>query len=108
MPGSAMRVEAAQVRGVDSSGMICSAYDLGWSEEAAGVPAFVPKSAALGSPYPDEPFPVSFWDSEATGGGSSSNSYSSVCLPHTLRHHLHGVVNLYTQLSCRPDHAGGA
>jgi tRNA-binding EMAP/Myf-like protein len=46
------------VRGVDSSGMICSAYDLGWAEEPDGTPAFVPKSAPLGSPYPDEPFEV--------------------------------------------------
>jgi tRNA-binding EMAP/Myf-like protein len=57
-PGSAIRVEAAQVRGVDSSGMICSAYDLGWAEEPDGAPAFVPKSAPLGSSYPYEPFPV--------------------------------------------------
>ena len=53
-----MRVEAAQVRGVDSSGMICSAYDLGWAEDPDGAPAFVPQSAPLGSSYPDEPFPV--------------------------------------------------
>jgi len=57
-PGSAIRVEASQLHGVDSSGMICSAHDLGWSEEADSVPAFVPKSAPLGSPYPDEPFRV--------------------------------------------------
>lgn len=46
------------MRGVDSSGMICSAYDLGWAEEPDGTPSFVPKSATLGSPYPDEPFEV--------------------------------------------------
>lgn len=57
-PGSGIFVEQAQVRGVNSAGMICSAYDLGWADGSDGEPAFVPKTAALGSPFPDEPFPV--------------------------------------------------
>lgn len=92
-PGSAIRVEAAQVRGVDSSGMICSAYDLGWAEEPDGTPAFVPRSAALGSPYPDEPFEVrsgacsscrpvisSSWSSNAARGQAMLGPHVWCCL----------------------------
>ena len=46
------------MRGVDSIGMICSAFELGWSEEEEPTPARVPRSVPAGTPAPDNPFPV--------------------------------------------------
>ena len=40
--GSAIKVNTATVRGVKSFGMICSAYDLGWMEEANGFAVELP------------------------------------------------------------------
>ena len=54
-----MRVEAAEVRGVSSGGMICCAADLGWADESDGVPVHVPADEAPGTLFPEEPYPVS-------------------------------------------------
>jgi hypothetical protein len=47
-PGSKVKVGIATVRGTKSFGMICSAYDLGWMEEANGWAAELPESFEAG------------------------------------------------------------
>eukprot|EP00208_Stichococcus_sp_RCC1054_P001979 CAMPEP_0206140654 /NCGR_PEP_ID=MMETSP1473-20131121/10223_1 /ASSEMBLY_ACC=CAM_ASM_001109 /TAXON_ID=1461547 /ORGANISM="Stichococcus sp, Strain RCC1054" /LENGTH=1691 /DNA_ID=CAMNT_0053534881 /DNA_START=139 /DNA_END=5214 /DNA_ORIENTATION=- len=57
-PGTAVRVEEAEVRGVASGGMVCCAADLGWADEADGMPAYVPPDTAPGTLFPEEPYPA--------------------------------------------------
>lgn len=46
--GSAIQVSTATVRGVKSFGMICSAFDLGWMEEANGFAVELPLESEPG------------------------------------------------------------
>ena len=52
LPGTGMQIDEAKVRGVNSSGMLCSAFDLGWVAEADGVLVELPEHASIGKPCP--------------------------------------------------------
>jgi hypothetical protein len=54
-PGSGIKIERASLRGVDSFGMLCSAYDIGWVPEPDGVLAELPDDADVGEECPEEP-----------------------------------------------------
>lgn len=54
MPGSGITISKTAVRGVDSFGMLCSAHDIGWSNEADGVLVIMPDDAQPGDPCPAE------------------------------------------------------
>lgn len=49
-PGSSIAVAATTVRGSESFGMICSAFDLGWAEAADGKAVRLPQDMRLGTP----------------------------------------------------------
>jgi phenylalanyl-tRNA synthetase beta chain len=51
LPGG-MEIKAAKLRGVESAGMLCSAKELGLSDNSAGIVEF-PQDAPLGSPLQD-------------------------------------------------------
>jgi phenylalanyl-tRNA synthetase beta chain len=51
LPGG-MQIKAAKLRGVESTGMLCSAKELGLSDNSAGIIEF-PQDAPLGRPLPD-------------------------------------------------------
>lgn len=53
-PGSGIEIEPTKVRGTLSNGMLCSGYDLGWSEEVDGVLAMVPQTLSPGMECPKE------------------------------------------------------
>ena len=42
-PGSGIKIDQAPLRGVDSHGMLCSAYDIGWTQETDGVLVQLPE-----------------------------------------------------------------
>ena len=48
--GSNIAVAAATVRGSKSFGMICSAYDLGWTDTPDGLAVRLPQDMKLGDP----------------------------------------------------------
>lgn len=48
-------MSTARVRGVESCGMLCSAYDLGWSSTADGAAIELPGSAVAGDACPEQP-----------------------------------------------------
>ena len=48
-------MSTAKVRGVESCGMLCSAYDLGWSSAADGAAVELPGSAVAGDACPEQP-----------------------------------------------------
>jgi translation initiation factor 5B len=50
-----MKIERAKVRGVESAGMLCSAYDIGWVSEPDGVLVQLPGSFKPGRACPDDP-----------------------------------------------------
>ena len=54
-PGSSVAVAATTVRGSKSFGMICSAYDLGWMEEANGFAVELPLESEPGEPLENHP-----------------------------------------------------
>ena len=54
-PGSGIAISKTSVRGVDSFGMLCSAHDIGWSEEADGKLVVMPDDAQPGDPCPAQP-----------------------------------------------------
>ena len=54
LAGSGLIIKKTAVRGVDSFGMLCSAHDIGWSDEADGILVEVPSSAEPGEPCPTE------------------------------------------------------
>eukprot|EP00884_Botryococcus_braunii_P012838 jgi/Botrbrau1/21555/Bobra.174_2s0055.2 len=54
-PGSGIVVQNAKVRGVDSAGMLCSAYDVGWVEAADGVLLELPSTFSPGTDCPTTP-----------------------------------------------------
>ena len=60
-PGSGIAISKTAVRGVDSFGMLCSAYDIGWSDEADGILVIMPDTAQPGEPCPAEPPQVIFF-----------------------------------------------
>ena len=53
-PGSRLLIEEREVRGVPSSGMLCSAYDLGWVAEPDGVLVELPLDLMPGDICPAE------------------------------------------------------
>lgn len=55
LAGSGLIIKKTAVRGVDSFGMLCSAHDIGWSDEADGVLFEMPGSAEPGDPCPADP-----------------------------------------------------
>ncbi len=57
-PGSGIQVSKATVRGVKSFGMICSAYDLGWMEEANGFAVELPQGMQPGDALEGTPLKV--------------------------------------------------
>lgn len=52
-PGSNTKVEAADIRGVRSFGMLCSAYDLGWTDSPDGLVVDLPDTLAVGEAAPE-------------------------------------------------------
>ena len=53
-PGSRMLIEEREVRGVPSSGMLCSAWDLGWVPEPDGVLVELPLDLMPGDLCPTD------------------------------------------------------
>ena len=49
-----MQISARDVRGVESSGMLCSAYDLGWADEPDEALVEMPLDFMPGDPCPSE------------------------------------------------------
>jgi translation initiation factor 5B len=61
-PGSGIKIEKALLRGVDSHGMLCSAYDIGWTEEADGVLVQMPEGDfEPGDECPEDPPAGAVW-----------------------------------------------
>lgn len=58
LPGSGQKIETATLRGVESSGMLCSAFDVGWSSSPDGVLIELPESATEGDKISREPMKV--------------------------------------------------
>ena len=56
--GSGTLIESTKVRGVDSDGMLCSAYGLGWAEEEDSVLVELPSDAVVGSACSSTPLQV--------------------------------------------------
>ena len=54
-------ISKTAVRGVDSFGMLCSAHDIGWSNEADGVLVTMPDDAQPGDPCPADAPKVTCW-----------------------------------------------
>lgn len=54
-PGSGLKMERKSLKGVDSFGMLCSAYDCGWVGEPDGVLVVLPDEAEVGEPCPQQP-----------------------------------------------------
>lgn len=54
-PGSGLAIERTVLRGVDSEGMLCSAYDIGWAPEPDGVLVQLPPGLQPGQACPQEP-----------------------------------------------------
>src|SRR6185312_89450 len=52
VPGSGLDLKVGTIRGVESRGMLCSARELGLSEEHDGI-IEVPADAPVGAPYAD-------------------------------------------------------
>ncbi len=50
-----LEVSARAVKGVDSCGMLCSAADIGWTQQADGVLVVMPADSRVGDPAPSEP-----------------------------------------------------
>lgn len=53
-PGSGIKIEKRNLKGVDSFGMLCSAHDIGWSKQADGVLVVLPDDSEVGSAVPDK------------------------------------------------------
>lgn len=58
-PGSNLKIEQRYVKSVESCGMLCSAYDVGWVDQPDGVLIQLPDSFQPGNPYPTKPPNVS-------------------------------------------------
>ncbi|GIL53237.1 hypothetical protein Vafri_8897 [Volvox africanus] len=54
-PGSGLKMERKQLKGVESFGMLCSAYDIGWISVPDNVLVILPDDAEVGSPCPQQP-----------------------------------------------------
>ena len=50
LPGTALLLKASRIRGVESSGMLCSEREMGLSDEHAGI-IELPDDAAVGEPF---------------------------------------------------------
>lgn len=57
-PGSGIAVQKTKVRGIESSGMLCSAYDVGWVGVADGVLLELPSTFSPGAVCPSSPAQV--------------------------------------------------
>lgn len=61
-PGSNIDVEKASLRGVDSNGMLCSAYDIGWTDQPDNVLVQLPADEFdAGATCPSEPPEGAVW-----------------------------------------------
>lgn len=58
LPGSGQKIERVELRGVESWGMLCSAYDVGWSSEPDGVLIELPESLVEGESITSQPVKV--------------------------------------------------
>lgn len=58
MPGSGETIGKVSLRGVESQGMLCSAFDVGWSEEPDGVLIELPSSISEGDKISSQPVEV--------------------------------------------------
>lgn len=67
-PGSGVAVTNATLRGVESFGMLCSAFDLGWLDEPDGVLVELPDSMQPGEEIPSSPVEVGRLSSPKTFG----------------------------------------
>ncbi len=74
-PGSGVAVSTASVRGVTSHGMLCSAFDIGWTGVADGVAAEMPASAEVGAACPARQPPA-----VRCGGSASSSGHAAESL----------------------------
>ncbi len=54
-----LEVSQRSIKGVDSYGMLCSAADIGWTEQADGVLVVMPAESRVGDPAPLQPPAVS-------------------------------------------------
>ena len=55
VPSNGIIVEGRPVMGVQSQGMLCSAFNIGWLEAEAGVLVELPEGSVLGEPCPEDP-----------------------------------------------------
>ena len=55
LPGTGQKIEAATLRGVESHGMLCSAFDIGWSNSPDGVLVELPSSVSIGEKLSSQP-----------------------------------------------------
>ena len=62
-PGSGILIKQASLRGVESFGMLCSAYDVGWLDKPDEQLLILPELAEPGQPVPAEPMEVYHWHS---------------------------------------------
>ena len=53
-PGSKLLIEKRDVKGVVSSGMLCSAHDIGWSKEIDGVLVVLAEELDAGAACPEK------------------------------------------------------
>jgi tRNA-binding EMAP/Myf-like protein len=65
-------VEAADIRGVKSFGMLCSAYDLGWADSSDGLAVDLPDTMVVGEAAPETAPKVSAWLPIPRQGGDSA------------------------------------
>lgn len=56
-----MQIEARPMMGVDSAGMLCSAYDVGWISEPDNKLLIMPDDSDVGQPCPKDP-PKVCWE----------------------------------------------
>ena len=52
-PGSGLKIEKRNLKGVDSFGMLCSAHDIGWSGSSDEL-VVLPEETEVGAPCPDK------------------------------------------------------
>ena len=93
LAGSDADIEQVKVRGIDSSGMLCSAFDLGWVDEADGVLVELPAHAALGDECPSTPMEVR--------QGSHPLSAAAGIAAGTMRSGIDVHLNIYVLSLCR-------
>ncbi|KAK9830542.1 hypothetical protein WJX72_012372 [[Myrmecia] bisecta] len=99
-PGSGQKVTQASLRGVDSFGMLCSAFETGWADEPDGVLIEMPEDAQAGEDVPPVPPPGAKWGNSKTaeaGRKSKEKGFDALEEPDSL------VAGSSEAAVCSPD-----